>query len=153
MAVGDVYSEIGGTRKVCLGKPATEDQVGYAALTWTTIKGVTQMPARGDTRQDNAEATLDQGRVYHNPGQTDGGVLNIPMIHIEGDAGQAILRAAEGTGGTISWQETDPDGKAYFFHGKVMSMQRRETTPTSNKGWICMFGVNSPRFEGTPDAT
>lgn len=153
MAVGDVYSEILGSRYVSVGLPATENQAGYAAKTWTRIRGVVRMPQRGDSLADIAEGTLDEGRTYHTPGQADGGVLEIPILYIEGDAGQALLQANRGNGATICWQEVDPDGVAYFFHGKVLGMPRRESTNQSNKGFICRFGVNSDRLTGVPDLT
>jgi hypothetical protein len=153
MAVGDRYSDAGGTRKVSAARPATEDQAGYDALTWTVIKGVISIPERGDTYQDAGESTMDDGRKEYLPGMKDGGRLAIPVLYIEGDAGQAVLDAAVGTNTTISWQEVDQDGKATFWHGKIMGKRRRASSANSNKAFVYDFGVNSPRLTGTPDAT
>jgi hypothetical protein len=153
MAVGDYYSEAGGTRWICVGRPATEDQVGWAALTWTQIKGVLSIPDRGDTQQDAGEMTLDDARKIYLPGSKDGGRLAIPFLFIEGDAGQALLFTNAGTQATVSWQEKDVDGKATFWHGKIMGLRRRASNPNANKSYIVDFGVNSPRFIGIPDNT
>jgi len=78
---------------VALGKPATFHQDGFNALTWVVLKGVVAIPEMGDEDEDMAEATLDEGRTEHLAGGVDGGVIDIPVVFFEGDAGQALLLA------------------------------------------------------------
>lgn len=151
MATGDTYIQLGTELKVSAAKPATEDQTGYDALTWTEIGGVISIPERGDAVEDVSEPTLKDGRVEHFNGAKDGGVLEIPIKHIEGDAGQAILIAGAGSNTVHSIQEIDIDGTATFYHGRIQSLRRREGTPNTYKGYILQFAVNSPRFIGTED--
>ncbi len=153
MAVGDTYIELGTKLKIAPGRPATEDQAGYGALTWTEIEGVISLPERGDTINDVSEPTLKDGRVEHFNGSKDGGVLTAPIKYIEGDAGQAALVAAAGTNDTYSFQEVDSDGvQAHFYYGRVQSVMRREATPDSFKGYSSNIAVNSGRFTGTEES-
>lgn len=152
MATGDTYTEIGTVFKVSAAKPATEDQTGYDALTFTEVEGVISIPERGDSVEDVSEPTLKDGRIEHFNGQVDGGVLEIPIKHIEDDAGQAILIAGAGTNTVHSFEEVDIDGEAHFFYGRIQSMRRREATTNSYKGYICRIAVNSDRFIGVEDS-
>lgn len=154
MAVGDQWSDRGGTRRISASRPTDDTtQAAWNLLTWTIIKGLIQIPDRGDTFQDAGEPTLDDSRKIYLPGMRDGGRLAIPFLFIEGDPGQTILFNNNGTNATISWQEADPDGTAHFWHGKILGIRRRMTGPNSNKGFIVDMGVNSNRFTGVPDLT
>lgn len=153
MATGDTYRSLGTTFKVASGKPATEDQLGYGALTWNLVGGLSSLPQRGDSTEDVNEAVLADGRVEHFPGQVDGGLMEIPIKYIEGDAGQAIFEAvASGSNATYSFQEVDADAVATFYYGRVMSYRRREATPSSFKGHILVIARNSAEFEGTEES-
>lgn len=152
MAAGDTYGSLGTKFKIATGKPATEDQTGYGALTWNTVTGVASLPQRGDTVEDVNEAALADGRVEHFVGAKDGGTLEIPIKFVESDAGQAALESAAGTNTTYSFQEVDADSVATFYYGRVMSLQRREATPSSFKGYVLMIAVNSAAFEGTEES-
>ena len=151
MATGDTYGDLGTVFKVSAAKPASHDQTGYDALTWTAVGGVVSLPERGDAVEDVSEPTLTDGRVEHFNGVKDGGVLSIPIKYIEGDAGLAILKAGAGTNTVHSFQEIHPDGEATFYYGRIKQLMRRESTPSSFKGYILEVAVNSGRFEGTED--
>ena len=153
MPVGDTYVELGTGLKIATGRPATEDQAGYGALTWTDIEGVLSLPERGDSVEDVSEPTLKDGRVEHFNGAKDGGALSIPIKYIEGDAGQAALVAGAGANTVFSLQEVDSDGvQAHFYYGRIQSVMRREATPNSFKGYNLVFAVNSARFTGTEES-
>lgn len=152
MATGDTYTDLGTTFKVASGKPATEDQTGYGALSWGDVGGVVSLPERGDTVEDIQEPTLADGRNEHFGGLKDGGLLQIPIKHIESDTGQATLSSAAGTNTQYSFQEVDIDGEAHFYYGRVFEFKRREATTSSNKGYILTIAVNSARFTGTEES-
>ncbi|SMP37051.1 hypothetical protein [Shimia sagamensis] len=151
MADGDTYIDLGIKLRVASGKPETENQAGYGALTWKQVKGVLSLPQRGDTVTDVSEPTLEDGRVEHFNGAKDGGVIDVPIKSIEADAGQAALSAGAGSNTTYSFQEVDPDGEAHFFYGRIQDFVRREATPSSFKGYIAKIAINSARFTGTEE--
>ena len=152
MAVGDTYTNLGTKWKVATGKPATEDQLGYGGLTWTDIEGVVSLPERGDSVEDVSEPVLKDGRVEHFIGAKDGGVIDVPIKFIEGDAGQAALDGGAGSNSVYSFQEVDPDGEAHFYYGRIMSYMTREATANSFKGRIAKIAINSARFTGTEES-
>lgn len=147
MADGDTFQEIGTELHAVVGKPATFDAAGFAALSWVEVLGVISIPERGDTVADVNEATLKDGRVEHFAGQKDGGSLSVPIKHIEGDAGQALLKGAAGLNTTVSFKEVDIDGTVTYYYGRVAEMRRRESTTSSFKGWMASVRVNSARLE------
>lgn len=151
MATGDTYTDLGMTLKIATGKPATEDQAGYGALTWVEWGGVVSIAERGDTVEDISEPTLKDGRVEHFGGLKDGGQLSVPFKFIEGDAGQAIVIPNGGSNTTYSFQEVDIDGEAHFYYGRLGSVMRRESATNSNKGYIATVNVNSGRITGTEE--
>lgn len=152
MATGDTYMDLGITLKYATGRPATEDQSGYNALSWGDIKGVLSLPERGDDVETASEPTLEDGRVEHFNGARDGGIIEIPIKHIEGDTGQAAMETNDGTNNTVSFQEVDPDLSAHFYFGRVVSMKRRASSATTFKGYILRVAVNSDRFVGVENS-
>lgn len=152
MAVGDTYVDLGTALKIAVGKPATEDQTGYGALTWVDVGGVVSIGERGDNVEDISEPTLTDGRNEHFGGLKDGGEVSMPIKHIEGDAGQAIIVPNGGSNTTYSFQEVDIDGEAHFYFGRLGSVRRREATTSSNKGYMATIRVNSGRFTGTEES-
>jgi len=152
MATGDTYAALGTTFKVASGKPASEDQIGYGALTWNTVGGVQSLPQRGDIYEDISEAALADGRVEHFAGQVDGGVLEIPIKYIEADTGQGILEGVTDNNATYSFQEVGPNAVARFYYGRIHGLQQREATPQSFQGYLLTFSVNSATFEGTEES-
>lgn len=73
--------------------PATENEAGYEALTWTLVSKVTTIPAYGPTAAQVVLQPLETG-----VDETYGGFLNYGSVGVEAafiaeDAGQAMLRA------------------------------------------------------------
>lgn len=151
MATGDTYTDIGGARYIAVGKPGSEDQAGYGALTWAKVLGIVSTPEAGDTFSDVGEATLDDGRKEYLGGMVDGGAIDLPIKYIEGDAGQAIFAANVDGQTVVSYQDVDVDGTARFVHGRLMSRRRREKSGSSQKGHIYNLGINSATFTGTEE--
>lgn len=152
MAAGDTYIELGGTLAIASGKPATTDQAGFEAvgMTYDQIKGVLNIPQTGDTMEDVSEPTLEEGRVEHFFGAVDGGSIEVPVKHIEGDAGQAALLAISDHNAVYSFRFTDSDGTKYYKYGRVGPIRRRERTPNSFKAYIVPIVFNSPEVRVAP---
>jgi hypothetical protein len=151
MAVGDSYKEIGLRTLIAVGRPATLDQAGVDALTFIDWGGVVSIPERGDEVEDITEPTLLDGRTEHFPGLQDGGALPIPFKYIEGDPGQAVIIPARASNATYTVQEIDIDGVATYYYGRIGSVKRRESSTSTNKGYIATFMVNSDRVELAPN--
>ena len=118
----------GTTVFVSAASPATYDAAGYAALTWTEVKGFATIGDIGNAREVGNFDSLTEGRLkYRNindPGQIDATMADIPT-----DAGQILLKAAfdaaSGTATeTISVRITAPDTKGTYCECLVASWVR-----------------------------
>lgn len=112
----------GTTLAISAGSPATFNQAGFEALTFTTIGEVTSVDG-------------DVGRVYnlvtHNPlatrgtkkykGSYNSGNMTVPLAIDRSDAGQVIAQAALLSDNDYSLALTLQDGRVIYFQGKVMS--------------------------------
>lgn len=110
----------GSALAISASQPATEDEAGYTALTYTEIGGIETIGSFG------SEFTLVEfqplkGPTQKHKGSVNYGSLNPSLAHDEDDAGQAILRtAAEDASSTLySFEVTLSDGATRYFQGRV----------------------------------
>lgn len=87
------FTSTGITLSVAAAQPATEDEAGYAALSYTEILGVTNMPAFGATVNVVESRPLKTGVVEKYKGFINYGSVPVDFDIIEGDAGQALVTA------------------------------------------------------------
>lgn len=133
---------IGATVAVSAAVPATIDQAGFAALTYTAVGKVVEWGEVGDQSEDVTETTL-AGRTCHANGALDGGSVAFTILIDGADAGQTILTSKNNTNDEVSVKVTDPDGKIAYFHGKVANLRDRQRTASTMKGQTGEFRVNS----------
>ena len=152
MAEGDTQQTIYTEFYIASGKPATENETGYEALTWTKVAKPINLPERGDSQEDVSENALDTGRTEHFGGAVDGGELVVPFIAVEGssagtyDAGQQILIDSTGGNTTYSFKEVEPNGDiCHAYYGRISPPKWREATASSLKGFSTTIRVNSAR--------
>lgn len=145
MADGDTYVDLYTQFEIVQDTPATFDATGFAALTYVKLSKVLNIPEEGDQAEDISEGTLDDGRVEHFWGAVDGQVLEIPYKHVEGDAGQALLKRSVARDYNDPWSVkiTDPDGTITYKYGRFGPTRRRERAPNSFKAYITPFAVNA----------
>jgi len=112
----------GTTLAISAGNPASFNQAGFEALTFTTIGEITSLDG-------------DIGRVYnlvtHNPlatratvkkkGSYNSGSITIPLAIDRDDAGQIIAQAALLSDSNYSLKVTLQNGRDIYFQGIVMS--------------------------------
>lgn len=112
----------GTTLSISAGSPATFDETGFEALSFTVIGEITNIDG-------------EIGRVYnlvtHNPlatratqkfkGSYNSGSVTLQMALDEDDAGQILLEAALTSDANYSFKLVHQDGKVKYFQGKVMS--------------------------------
>lgn len=100
--------------------PATEDETGYSALTYTTIGGVEKLGAIGAATAKVEFQPLSGAKEKHK-GSTDYGSLQPSIAHDEEDAGQTLLRtAAEPDNNALySFEVTYPNGEQRWSQGRA----------------------------------
>lgn len=121
---------------VSASQPATFDQTGYEALSFTDIEEVTNIGEFGNTFNLITHNPVKSRETYKFKGNKNPGALALQMGRSSiDDAGQVILKAARDSDETISFSVTyndDPGGVGssptiQYFQGLVMSY-------TSNPG-------------------
>ena len=100
--------------------PATQDQPGYAALTFTEIGNVEKIGTIGATTA-KVEFQPLRGPKQKLKGSTDYGSLQPSFAHDPTDAGQTLLRTAgEPTNlARYAFKVTLPTGDIRYFQGRV----------------------------------
>ena len=118
-----IESVAGTTLHISAATPATFDDTGYAALTWTAVGEITDLG--------------EFGRVYniikHNPigsrgtgkrkGSYDEGALNLKLALDTDDAGQIICKTASGSDANYSVKVTAQGGDKYYMQVQVISFK------------------------------
>lgn len=115
---------IGGYVSVSAAAPATYDPTGYAALTWTEVGEVTEIPEHGPEHAENTHTPLKTGIVDKFHGELNYGSVSLPMALDMADPGQTILRDALASKAAISFRMTYSDGAVEYTTGKVFSFKR-----------------------------
>lgn len=93
--------------------PVTYDSAGYAAVTWTRVRGVRSTGDMGETWQTFDSNAI--GGIRHN--KRTGKAANtvaLEMIKID-DAGQTLLKAASESENSYSYKCLAVDNTAYYF--------------------------------------
>lgn len=110
----------GTTLSVCAALPATKDQAGFAALTYTQIRGVRSVADIGKTHQTAQRNPIGSPFSYQTRVGYSSGNVPLELIRIA-DAGQAILRAAVDASASYSYRLTQPDGMTLYFSAEAAS--------------------------------
>lgn len=136
---------IASTISIATGEPATDDQAGFEALTFTEVGSVATIGAYGDTHSDiTPPPDLKTGRQLHFTGASDGGEVPV-TCHTEdyADDGQDEIRSANGQRANYSFMVQDPDGNIDYFYGRVVSYRNIEKSASSYEGCEFTIRVNS----------
>lgn len=136
------------TLRIAAATPATFDEVGYAALSFTEVKEVTTIPAYGATRQVVTHEPLATGVT-----EKYGGFINYGSVAVEGaydsaDAGQALLRDnVLSATDLISIQIEYQDGSIDYTYGKAFSSTKNAGSANSIVGSSMTIEFNKPIVE------
>lgn len=134
--------------RVSAATPATFDEAGYAALTYTEVKEVTTIPAYGPTRQVVTHDPLATGVT-----EKYGGFINYGSVAVEGaydsaDAGQSLLRTnVLSATDLISIQIEYQDGSIDYTYGKAFSSTKAPSGANSMVSTSMTIEFNKPIVE------
>jgi hypothetical protein len=122
----------GTTLAVSLNAPATWDEVGYLAMTFTEVGGVESIAAFGATTAVNSFQPLNGAQDKHK-GPTNHGSLQVPMALDKNDVGQAIVEvlATPGNNALGTFQITFPNGDRRFFGARVFGLPETPGSATN----------------------
>lgn len=119
-----VQTSAGATLAVVAAQPATEDQAGYEALTYTNVGEISDMGAFGAVYELVTFNDIGSRKTRKFKGTVNYGSMQLTIGRDPSDAGQTVL--IEGTDGTEidtvhSFKATLQDGEVQYFQGKLMS--------------------------------
>lgn len=121
MTTSLAQSVVGTRFYVCATLPATYNQAGYEALSWTEIGEVTDGGSFGKTWQVTNHNPIATGETFKFKTTSDNGDVTLQMARIPSDAGQTILRAANNSTASYAIKCTIQDGTDMYFAAKVTS--------------------------------
>lgn len=81
-----------GTLSISATLPATDDAAGYAALTFTDVGGITDLPSISGSYNDVSYDLLSDGVTCHHAGQFNPGSDTFNFARKISDAGQALIK-------------------------------------------------------------
>ena len=131
---------IGSTLAVVAGAaPTNLNETGWeGAGTYVTVGNVQDIGEMGDTHSQIEYNVLAEGRVKRLPGTKDGGAIPVNIVYDSADAGQTLLRTANGTTTTYNFKVKDSDGETYYFNGVVADLR----WPVRDNSSVKMFSLN-----------
>ena len=122
--MSDVFTTAGTAYAISAAEPATYNDTGFAALTWTEVAEVTDMGEYGASFEVVSHNPLATRRTVKRKGTVNDGALSLQLGRTPADAGQAILIAGvDGAGiDTVhSHRVTLQDGTIQYFTGQIYS--------------------------------
>ena len=123
---GCALASIGAFIEVSVNEPATRDEAGYAALSYTEVGNTITIPQFGGSSSPTSSTPLKTGTVCKSQGPIDWGQLALNNLYTEGDAGHAILLdGLDGAtkGQDLSYKITYPNGAIRYTAGYVGAYQ------------------------------
>ena len=147
-----VITSTGLTVAVSANEPATIDETGFAALSYTTIGEVTDFPEYGPNTDVVNHQPLATGITEKYKGFTDYGSTSMGLGRDATDAGQAILSAGSTPGGGTfntnhSFKLTYSDGSVDYFYGQIFSYTKAPGSANSIVASTANIEINSKIVE------
>lgn len=105
---------------ISAGIPATQNEAGYSALTYTEIGGIEKIGSIGAVT-NKVEFQPLRGAKQKHKGSTDYGSLQPSIAHDKADAGQTLLRTASAPDNhaLYAFKATYPNGDVRYWQGRV----------------------------------
>lgn len=117
----NVYTSAGTSIAVSASNPATNNQAGYEALSFSTIGEVTDLGEFGRVYNLVTHNPLATRATVKRKGSYNDGTVSMSLAVDDADAGQVILTTAVDDDNDYSFKVTDQNGKSYYFQAQVMS--------------------------------
>ena len=121
MGTSAAFTSAGSIISVCEDAPATYNQVGFEALTFTEIGEVTDMGEFGKTYNVVTHMRIADRQVVKRKGSYNNGTMALQMARVPSDEGQAILVAAVDSDDSYSFKLELQDGSVLYFSAQVTS--------------------------------
>lgn len=119
--MSDVFTSAGTSIAVSVAAPATYDDTGFAALTYTDIGEATDLGDFGREYTLVTHNALAERRTVKRKGSYNDGSVSLQLGRVPSNAGQAILIAGVDSDDSHSIEVTLQDGSIQYFTAQIMS--------------------------------
>lgn len=119
--MADVITYGGAQFSISAGVPATYDETGFAALSYTAIGELISFGDRGQTYEDVSYTVLGSRATKHLKGTTDQPETEIEMAIDRDDAGQSLFKAAKDSDAEYAFKVEYSNGEIDYFQALVYS--------------------------------
>ena len=119
-----IQTSLGTIYEVSAAAPATYDEAGFAALSYTEVGEVTNLGSLGATFEDVTHTPLKDGVTQHRKGAVDYGELAMTVAADDDDAGQILVDSGvDGANRDVvySHKVTLQSGAVRYFSGQLFS--------------------------------
>ena len=136
----------GSTLAVSRATPVDVTAAGFAALSYTQIKGVKVIGELGTQYATATRNYIGLTRPYQAMSSLAELSLQVELIRIA-DAGQDVLRSVVGLDSACSYRATRPDGSLIYFTAQANTLMNGGFTSTSIAEKKCNMAVLSKVIE------
>lgn len=126
-------TNIGTVVSVSAGIPATFDQAGYEALTFSEVTGVSSLGEFGPAYEILNHTDVNNGITKKAHGALNYGDPALQYRIVDADAGQGIITTALNTRATISVKIERPSGLAQYVQAIVSSAPDSEANAAATR--------------------
>lgn len=113
----------GSTLAISAAAPATFNEAGYEALTFTNIDEITDLGEFGREYALVTHNPLDTRATVKRKGSYNEGAMDLRLALDTDDAGQILLSTASESDADYSFELTLQNGDVYYFQGQVMTFK------------------------------
>jgi hypothetical protein len=114
-----LFKSAGATLHISAATPATFDQAGYSALSYTKVGQIESIGDFGREREINKFVPLETGIAMKVVGSADAGAPDIVVALDTDDAGQVLMKAASRSDNAYSIKITSKQGDVYYMQAFV----------------------------------
>lgn len=118
-----IATSAGTTFKISAGTPATFDDAGYAALTFTTVGEITDLGEFGREYALVTHQPVGSRGTQKKKGSFNQGAINLQLALDTDDAGQILCKTASQSDANYSILVTTQNGDKYYNQALVMSFK------------------------------
>ena len=119
-----IQGSLGASYSISAGEPATYDDTGFAALTYTEVGEVANLGDFGPTFEDVTFVKLKTGLTEHRKGSVDYNELSMSIAYDGADAGQILIKAGvDGANRDVIYSHKIElaGGEIFYFTGQFFS--------------------------------
>ena len=130
--------------------PATYNQAGFAALTWTEVGEIVNLGDFGRTYNIVNHINLGSRKTVKLKGSYNEGNLDLQLARAPGNAGQALVITASTSDNSYSFKVVLQDGTIMYFSGQVASYTTNVGASDQIVGAKANIEINNDIIEVAP---